>query len=155
MLCNLLHDLPVLVVSLRLASLQLRAGQEGHRLCSQFMASCQQVMDAQGWVVNKSNETQQASASWDTHPFHQSLEMTAWHSGFSLTWLQQAPSILLQQTVFLPRPRTGKPGSTLRDDICMPCHHTLQMTETIFYPPEHCSHKAERHSLCWTAEGGC
>lgn len=97
--------------------------------------SCQQVMDAQGWAVNKSNETRQAPASRDTRPFHQSLRMTAWHSGFRLTWLQWAPNILLQQTASLPRPRTGKPEDTLLGDICMPRHHTLQMTDTIFHQP--------------------
>lgn len=81
----------------------------------------------------------QASASWDTRPFHQSLEMTAWHSGFSLTWLQGVSSILLQQTASFPRPCTGKPGNALLGDICMPCQHTPRMTEIIFHQPKHCS----------------
>lgn len=100
-------------------------------------------------------ELRQASASRDTRPFHQSLEMTAWHSGFSLTCLQGVPSILLQQTASLSRPCTGKPGNVLLGDICMPCQHTSRMTETIFINPSSVPHKAELHSHRWAGEGGC
>lgn len=84
--------------------------------------------------------------------------MTAWHTGFRLTWLQRAPSIL-QGAAFPSQAQNGEAGNTLLG--ALPAHFLKDRDKRdIFHQPKHRPSQTRQHrvdlpSLCRAGQGGC